>query len=61
MTIKSAISQVIESERFREKAKTDAKLRVFKGRFISGKIKPGAAIQILTKFGYRIEVYLNKA
>lgn len=60
MTIKSAISQLIESERFRNKAKTDAKLRVFKGRFIGGKIRPGSAVQMLTKFGYRIEVYRNK-
>ncbi len=56
MTINQAIRQIIASEPFKEKAKKDAKLRVFLGRFLKGEIKNGSAIEVLLKFGYKVEI-----
>lgn len=59
MTINQAIRQVIESQRFKEESRKDAKLRVFLGRYIKGEVKNGAATELLMKFGYKVDIKKN--
>lgn len=56
MTIDEAVKQLISSEEFKLDAREDAKLRVFLGRYNKGEIKNGAAIDMLLKYGYTVEV-----
>ncbi len=59
MTIKQAVRQLINSEAFKLEARKDAKLRVFLGRYNKGEIKNGAAIEVLLKFGYKVDVNIR--
>lgn len=56
MTIQKAINDLIQSVAFKEAARTDAKLRVFLGRLRKQEIKTGAMVDLLIRFGYKIEV-----
>lgn len=56
MTIKEAIQQLFISEKFREDAKKDARLRVCLGRHNKGELKNGAIIELLEKYGYKTNV-----
>lgn len=60
MTIKDAIKELLKSERFIEDSRKDAKLRVFRQRFLAGEIKNGAAITLLNEYGYKVEVIKKK-
>lgn len=60
MTIKQAIKEVIDSEAFMEQARSDARLRVFLGRWNAGEIKENAAMKLLKKFGYKINIEVTK-
>ena len=60
MTIEKAVEQLIASEKFQEKARQDARLRVFLQRYREGKVKNGMAINLLKKFGYKIEASTKK-
>ncbi len=56
MTIKEAIKKLMNSEKFNEDARKDAKLRVFRQRYNAGEIKNGAAITLLQSYGYKVEI-----
>ncbi len=56
MTIQEAVNHLLQSDSFKEEARQDSKLRVFLGRWNRQKIKNGAAIEVLLKFGYKVEV-----
>lgn len=56
MEIEEAIKQLVESESFRQAARTDGKLRVFASRLNRGIIKSGAAVDMLVKFGYEVHI-----
>jgi hypothetical protein len=60
MSIEQAIKKLIESEQFKTEARTDAKLRVQLGRLKKGGIKNSAAIELLQRFDYKIEVIKKK-
>ncbi len=60
MTIKEAIKELVNSDKFQEDARTDARLRVFRQRYNAGEIKSGAAVNILTSYGYKIDVTAKK-
>ena len=59
MTIPEAFDQLVDSEDFKAKAKTDAKYRVYLGRFKKGILGIGAMVEILVQNGY--EVKANRA
>jgi hypothetical protein len=54
MTLEKAIEELINSDKFREQAKNDARLRVYTGRYKSGALKDASARKLLTRFGYKI-------
>ena len=54
MTIEKALDELIESEKFKEKARQDARVRVFLQRHREGKIRYGSAVNILKKYGWKI-------
>lgn len=56
MTIEKAIGQLLTSEKFKEHARKDARLRIYLGRHQKGMLKTDAAIKLLLEFGYKIEV-----
>jgi hypothetical protein len=56
MTIEKAIAELLISERFLEDSRKDAKLRVALGRHKRNTLKNGAAIELLEKYGYAIDV-----
>lgn len=56
MTIKEAIKELMKTDKFLEDARKDAKLRVFRQRFLAGEIKNGAAVSLLQEYGYKVEV-----
>lgn len=56
MTIEEAINQLVESSDFKEAARVDAKLRVQIGRIKKDGIKHSAAIELLQKFGYLVDI-----
>ena len=64
MKVDKALENLIKSNVFREKAKEKSKdggnLRMFLTRYQRGEVKTGAAITMLEKFGYQIEVSNNK-
>lgn len=60
MTIKQAIQELMKSDNFLEKCRTDAKLRVFRQRYNAGMIKNGAAVNLLLTYGYKIDVIKGK-
>lgn len=56
MTIKDAIRELLKTDKFQEDARKDAKLRVFRQRFLAGEIKNGAAISLLQDYGYKVDI-----
>jgi len=56
MTIEKAVEDLLNSEEFKADARQDAKLRVFIGRYRKGTVGNGAAIELLLRYGYTIEV-----
>lgn len=61
MTIEQAIVDLFESDKFKDAARKDAKLRVQAGRIKKEGIKPSAAIELLNKFGYEMVVKKSKS
>jgi hypothetical protein len=60
MNIERAILEVIETEKFKEAAKTNATLRVFLSRFRKGNIRNSSAIELLEKYGYVVSVHRKR-
>ena len=60
MTIKEAIKKLLDSDKFQEDSRTDARLRVFRQRYNAGEIKNGAAVNLLINYGYKIEAMEGK-
>jgi hypothetical protein len=56
MSIEKAIGKLLESNKFKEAANRDAKLRVAASRLRKEGIKYGKAVDLLFRFGYKIEV-----
>lgn len=60
MTIEKAGDHLFKSKKFKEDAKTNAALRVYLGRFKNRKLKNASLIELLVKYGYKLEVYVPK-
>lgn len=60
MTIEKALQTLLESENFKADARQDAKLRMFQSRHRKGEIKTGAAVEMLIRYGYTVDVRKGK-
>lgn len=58
-TIQEALTEMVESKKFKDLAKVDAGLRVYAGRIKKGKFSDGAAVRLLEAFGFKIYVVEN--
>ncbi len=58
MTIKEATEKLVTSEEFKAAAKqlSNAKLRVYLGRYKKGTLSECGALELLLQFGYTVEV-----
>lgn len=56
MTIKEAINQLIDSEKFKEDCRHDARMRVFLHRLRNGTAKREMILSVLGKYGFKVEV-----
>jgi hypothetical protein len=56
MTIDEAVLKLINSDSFKEKARHEAKLRVYLGRINKGTANKMIKIDLLEAFGYAINV-----
>lgn len=56
MTIEKAVDQLLKTEKFAKDARKDARLRVFQQRHREGSLGKAAALAILVKYKYKIEV-----
>lgn len=60
MEIDKALQNLIQSKEFKELAKEKnadgGKLRMFRTRYQRGEVSTGAAVSLLEKFGYGIEI-----
>lgn len=64
MEVNEALEELLASQAFREKAKEKnnegGKLRMFVTRYQRNEISTSAAVALLEKFGYKVEIYSNK-
>jgi len=57
MNIEEALKDLFYNNKdFQEESKTDGTLRSYKSRFESGKLRALAALSILDRFGYLIDI-----
>lgn len=61
MTIEKALQTLLESEQFKLDARQDSNLRVFQSRQRKGQIKTGAAVEMLIRYGYTVDVKKGRA
>lgn len=56
MTIQQALTQMIETERFKQMQRIEPGLRVYAGRIRKGEFRDGAAVELLKSFGFKVIV-----
>jgi ABC-type proline/glycine betaine transport system substrate-binding protein len=64
MEVNNALEDLLASKAFKEKAKEKnnegGKLRMFVTRYQRGEISTAAAVTLLEKFGYTVEIFPSK-
>jgi hypothetical protein len=64
MEVNKALNNLLSSDTFKEKAKVKdkdgGKLRMFVTRYQRGEVSTGAAVTLLEKFGYKVEIFPDK-
>lgn len=55
MTIEEAVKDLLQSEEFHQACQNTPYLRNQLSRFKRGELKAGSMVQLLTRFGYKIE------
>jgi len=64
MEVNKALKDLLNSETFKqqakEKNKDGSKLRMFVTRYQRGEVSTGAAVTLLEKFGYKVDVLPTK-